>query len=127
MGGIDYLTFRQTYRNSLIHSPKGTTWKDHKYIRKENKRYIYKELSKRVHSFARDVRDDMNESENTLKELSKKSKDPVIKTGESMIQAGEKAIKKLFDTDFIVKTYKISGEITDKGFEILDRILKGKR
>ena len=25
----------------LIHSAKGTTWKDHKYIRKEGKRYIY--------------------------------------------------------------------------------------
>lgn len=41
MPGSDYLQFKQTYRNSLIHSPKGTTWKDHKYIKKENGRYIY--------------------------------------------------------------------------------------
>lgn len=41
MPGVDYLAFRQSYRNSLIHSPKGTTWKDHKYIKKENGRYIY--------------------------------------------------------------------------------------
>lgn len=27
--------------NDLLHSPKGTTWKDHKYIKKENGRYIY--------------------------------------------------------------------------------------
>lgn len=26
----------------LIHSAKGTTWKEHKYIRKEGKRYFYK-------------------------------------------------------------------------------------
>lgn len=42
MSGIDYLAFRQSYRNSLMHSPKGTTWKNHKYIKKENGRYIYK-------------------------------------------------------------------------------------
>lgn len=41
MTGADYLQFRQTYRNSLMHSPKGTTWKNHKYIKKENGRYIY--------------------------------------------------------------------------------------
>lgn len=39
----DYLAFRQSYRNSLMHSPKGTTWKNHKYIRKDGKTYIYKE------------------------------------------------------------------------------------
>lgn len=30
-------------RTSLTHSPKGTTWKNHKYLRKEGGRYIYSE------------------------------------------------------------------------------------
>lgn len=29
--------------DEIYHSAKGSTWKDHKYIRKEGKRYIYKE------------------------------------------------------------------------------------
>lgn len=41
MSGVDYLNFRQTYWNSLMHSPKGTTWKNHKYIKKVDGRYIY--------------------------------------------------------------------------------------
>lgn len=30
-------------RTSLTHSPKGTTWKNHKYLRKEGGRYVYSE------------------------------------------------------------------------------------
>lgn len=30
----------------LEHSYRGTTWKNHKYIRKENKRYIYSKTTK---------------------------------------------------------------------------------
>ncbi len=40
----DYLEFRRTLRSqrdSIQHSAKGSTWKEHKYIRKENGRYIY--------------------------------------------------------------------------------------
>lgn len=44
MAGVDYLQFRQSYRNSLIHSPKGTTWKNHKYIKKIDGRYIYESV-----------------------------------------------------------------------------------
>ena len=33
-------------KDYLAHSAKGTTWKDHKYIRKENGRYIYDEKDK---------------------------------------------------------------------------------
>lgn len=35
----------QGHGMELIHSAKGTTWTNHKYIRKEGKRYIYKEES----------------------------------------------------------------------------------
>lgn len=44
MPGPDYLQFKsymESQRNDLQHSPKGTTWKDHKYIKKENGKYIY--------------------------------------------------------------------------------------
>lgn len=30
--------------NHLQHSPKGTTWKDHKYIKKVNGRYVYPDV-----------------------------------------------------------------------------------
>lgn len=32
--------------DELWHSAKGSTWEDHKYIRKEGNRYIYKEVAK---------------------------------------------------------------------------------
>lgn len=44
MVGIDWLQFkqaRQAMRGELQHSAKGTTWKSHKYIKKENGRYYY--------------------------------------------------------------------------------------
>ena len=33
----------RVYVDSLFHSAKGTTWKKHKYVRKEGDRYIYPE------------------------------------------------------------------------------------
>ncbi len=33
----------ETWREELYHSAKGSTWKNHKYIRKDGKKYIYKE------------------------------------------------------------------------------------
>lgn len=56
MSGVDYLAFHRSYRDSLMHSPKGTTWKKHKYVKKVNGRYIYD-----VDSAERDVRKDMDE------------------------------------------------------------------
>lgn len=53
--GVDYLVFRQTYRNSLMHSPKGTTWKDHKYIKIENGRYIYETAKNKISRLSKDV------------------------------------------------------------------------
>lgn len=44
MPGVDWLQFKQTrqaMRGELQHSAKGTTWKNHKYIKKENGRYYY--------------------------------------------------------------------------------------
>lgn len=44
MPGPDYLQFKsymKNQRNDLQHSPKGTTWKKHKYIKKVNGRYVY--------------------------------------------------------------------------------------
>ena len=33
----------ESWRREFYHSAKGTTWSDHKYIRKEGNRYIYKD------------------------------------------------------------------------------------
>lgn len=123
----DYLQFRQSYRNSLIHSPKGTTWKKHKYIRKEEKRYIYKELQNKIHSVARNIRDDIKESEQSLTTLYKESKEPVKEATEPLFDIGNEAIKKVFSKDWFVKNYEISSDITDKGWGLLEKILEKKR
>lgn len=123
----DYLQFRQTYRNSLMHSPKGTTWKKHKYIRKEEKRYIYKELQNKIHSVARNIRDDIKESEQSLTTLYKESKEPAKEAMEPLFDIGNEAIKMVFSKDWLVKSYEISSDITDKGFGLLEKILKKKR
>lgn len=44
--GPDWLQFKhamEASRGDIIHSPKGTTWKDHKYFKKENGKYYYKD------------------------------------------------------------------------------------
>lgn len=44
MSGIDYLQFKsymKSKRNELHHSAKGSTWKDHKYIKKVDGTYYY--------------------------------------------------------------------------------------
>lgn len=38
----------ERWREELYHSAKGQVWKNHKYIRKEGKRYIYKQTAKAV-------------------------------------------------------------------------------
>lgn len=127
MNGVDYLAFRQSYRNSLIHSPKGTTWKNHKYIRKEEKRYIYKELQNKIHSVARNIRDDIKESEQSLTTLYKESKELSKEAVEPLFDIGTEAIKAIFSKDWLVKSYEISSDVTDKGFLLLDKILEKKR
>lgn len=37
----DFRNFKGAGEQELMHSYKGTTWKKHKYIRKEGKRYVY--------------------------------------------------------------------------------------
>lgn len=127
MTGVDYLAFRQSYRNSLIHSPKGTTWKKHKYIRKEEKRYIYKELQSKIHSVARNIRDDIKESEQSLTDLYKESKEPAKEAAKPLFDIGNEAIKMVFSKDWLVKSYQISSDVTDKGFDLLEKILEKKR
>lgn len=127
MSRIDYLQFRQSCKNSLMHSPKGTTWKKHKYIRKEEKRYIYKELQNKIHSVAQDIRDDIKESEQSLTDLYRESKDLGQKASEPLFDMGNEAIKRIFSKDWIVKSYEISSDVTDIGFSLLDKILEEKR
>lgn len=127
MTGVDYLAFRQSYRNSLMHSPKGTTWKKHKYIRKEEKRYIYKELQNKIHSVARNIRDDIKESEQSLTDLYKESKEPAKEAAKPLFDIGNEAIKMVFSKDWLVKSYEISSNVTDKGFDLLEKILEKKR
>lgn len=127
MSKPDYLQFRQSYRNSLIHSPKGTTWKNHKYIRKEEKRYIYRELQNKIHSVARDIRDDLKESEQSLTEIYRESKDSAKEASEPLFNMGNEAIQKILSGDWLVKSYEISSDVTDKGFTLLDKILEKKR
>lgn len=68
--GPDWLQFKHAMemsRNDLIHSAKGTTWKDHKYIKKENGRYFYTNKgSKRTEEMAQDKLRKLGVSERNL-------------------------------------------------------------
>lgn len=75
----------------ITHSAKGSTWKDHKYIRKENGVYVY----------AEDLKE---KAKNTINKLKNRKTKKAIETGASVAQmvrtdvpATRKAIKKGYD------------------------------
>lgn len=123
MPGPDYLQFRQSYRNSLIHSPKGTTWKNHKYLIKDGNRYIYKELQKKIHVTARDVRDN-------IKALKDSAVDTFINTlddKEPYLESGWESIKTVLkNIDYakpVKSLHEFSTEIVDRGWEAMESVL----
>lgn len=92
--GVDYLAFRQSYRNSLMHSPKGTTWKDHKYIKKIDGKYIYKEAKEVVSSAGEKVIDAGKDISWGLETFSKNIKDEYWKKmGTVLDKIGEKRLE----------------------------------
>lgn len=75
---------------SLWHSAKGTTWKDHKYIRIENGRYIYDEkakdsLKKDLDTYKNDFEADRKKRAGSLLGLSPKSAGALRYEGASQI------------------------------------------
>lgn len=92
--GVDYLAFRQSYRNSLMHSPKGTTWKNHKYIKIVDGRYIY---DKDAHE--QDIKDAGKEIYNQIKENRNKSTDFLSRSNSELGKAIENARNRNFHYD----------------------------
>lgn len=66
----------------LEHSPKGTTWKDHKYIKKENGRYVYPSTQGAV-------------GKTVGEQISKNVEDTIADTHRKMIQSGSKKAEEL--------------------------------
>lgn len=105
----------------LIHSAKGTTWKDHKYIRKEGNRYFYKNSSDRNELDKKKSNEDIAAKNDTLTNLIMGRKSI---SDTKPYKAMAKANKAL--GDFVMGEYDEEIDRTiEKGAKVIDYILRG--
>lgn len=139
MPGPDWLQFKHTMntsRRDIIHSAKGSTWKDHKYVKKENGKYYYPgQTTAEVTSVTGDAKNGLHVSVHTRYEPEKnfieKAYDKVKNKLSSLFQKGVDKIKKILGKsgDLEVRnsvTMKVNGKvinITDEGSKATNKSL----
>lgn len=104
----DYRAYSSS--NELMHSAKGTTWENHKYLKKVDGRYIYKALLKKPNISVKKVSSE-------TKEIKEAKKD--VKDAEKIFDS---AVKKL-------KTVKLRlyANISSNNLDFLNRLIKSSK
>lgn len=115
-------TFGLTYNNSFAHSPKGTTWKDHKYLKKDGGRYIYREIRQGIHTKAKNVRDYYKKKKTEAK-IPTDVIDDVFDNLGRYYKEGSEAITKAFDKIEDLNIYDKYASVIDIGWEFMDSVL----